>query len=261
MPTKLIFTAKPNHRSGYLLAKKTNSMNQFGQQIKSRYKLWMINFLYKNFKCISNFHLMTVLLLAPVFSYGQMLDHRDKLSIGLKTGMNISNVYDSEGEEFVADSKLGFAIGGFLTIPIGQLLAIQPELLFSQRGFKSSGRIIGGNYNMTRTSEYIDVPILFALRPLPFISFLLGPQYSFMTRQVNKFDNGTTGATQINEFENEDLRKNTYCITGGVDVNILRAVISGRFGRDIRENRADGTSSTPRYKNMWYQLTIGYRFF
>ena len=54
---------------------------------------------------------------------------RDKLHIGAKIGFNYSNVYDSKGEEFNADSKFGMAIGGFLAIPIGAYFGVQPEIL------------------------------------------------------------------------------------------------------------------------------------
>lgn len=47
-------------------------------------------------------------------------DNRAKLSLGIKGGVNLSNVYDSEGEDFVADSKVGFAVGGFLSLPLGR---------------------------------------------------------------------------------------------------------------------------------------------
>jgi len=65
---------------------------------------------------------------------------------------------------------------------------------------------------------------------------------------------------QEEQFENEDIRTNTLCITGGFDVNLTNIVLSARTGWDLQNNTADEASSTPRYKNMWYQLTVGYRF-
>ncbi|UPT68294.1 MAG: PorT family protein [Sphingobacteriales bacterium JAD_PAG50586_3] len=60
-------------------------------------------------------------------------DDRQQLHFGLKAGVNISNIYDSEDQQFEADSKVGFAGGGYLSIPIGTYLGIQPEVLFSQK--------------------------------------------------------------------------------------------------------------------------------
>jgi hypothetical protein len=59
-----------------------------------------------------------------------------RIRVGVKGGLNLSNVYDSRGQEFNADSKFGFAGGGFVSIPIGELIGIQPEILLSQKGFQ-----------------------------------------------------------------------------------------------------------------------------
>ena len=50
------------------------------------------------------------------------------------------------------------------------------------------------------------------------------------------------------------------CFTGGLDLTIAHSVVSVRAGWDLRDNIGVGTSTTLRYKNMWYQATYGYRF-
>ncbi|MBF6642305.1 PorT family protein [Flavobacterium sp. J49] len=187
-------------------------------------------------------------------------DNRSEISVGIKGGVNLSNVYDSEGDDFVADSKVGFVLGGFVSIPLGRYFGLQPEVLFSQKGFKSSGTFLGSTYEMTRTSNYIDVPLLVSFRPVESVSILFGPQFSYLTKQKDDFEGGTISATQEEEFSNANLRKNTFGLTGGVDFNVDRMVIGLRAGWDVKNNNGDGTSDTPRYKNMWYQATIGYRF-
>lgn len=188
-------------------------------------------------------------------------DFRDKLTFGLKAGLNYSNVYDSKGEEFTSNAKLGLAAGAALSIPIGKYLGIQPEVLYSQKGFRGKGKVLGGNYSFTRTTDYIDVPVLFQFKPSEFISIVAGPQISFLVRQTDVFANATTTIEQEKEFENDNVRKNMFCFTGGFDINLKHIVLGARAGWDVQSNNADGSSSTPRYKNVWYQGTIGYRFF
>lgn len=147
-----------------------------------------------------------------------------------------------------------------MSIPIGTYFGIQPELLFSQKGFQATGRILGSTYKFTRTTSYIDVPLLFLIKPSEFISLVVGPQYSYLIKQTDVFANASTSIDQETEFENDNVRKNTLCFTGGVDINMKHIVLSGRAGWDIQNNNGDGTSTTPRYKNVWYQATIGYRF-
>lgn len=182
------------------------------------------------------------------------------ISIGVKAGANLSNVYDSEDANFQADPKIGFAAGAFLQFPIGSFLGFQPEVMFSQRGFRGSGSILFSEYTFVRTANYIDVPLLLAIKPIPMVTVLVGPQYSYLISQRYVFNNEFINIDQQEEFENENIRKNMLCITGGFDINVKNLVFSARAGWDFLDNNGDGTSSTPRYKNMWTQATIGYRF-
>ncbi len=188
-------------------------------------------------------------------------DTRESLKIGAKIGGNYSNVYDTEGEEFDAEANFGLVLGGFVSIPLGKLISIQPELLYSQRGFKATGKVLGFGYDFTRTTHYLDIPILVVFKPSEYISILAGPQYSYLMKQSDDFDNPISNFDIEKEFENDNIRENTFCFVGGVDVNVENFVIGARVGWDLFNNNGDGTSTTPRYKNTWLQLTFGIRLF
>jgi hypothetical protein len=187
-------------------------------------------------------------------------DFRDQMMFGLKAGTNYSNVYDAQGEEFRADAKFGFAAGAFLAIPLGKFLGVQPEVLYSQKGFHATGNILGNPYEFTRTTNYIDVPVFLALKPAEFLTILAGPQYSYLMKQKDVFSSAIVNTAQETEFKNDNIRKNTVSLAGGIDVNVQHVVISARAGWDFTNNNGNGTSSTPRYKNTWVQATIGFRF-
>ncbi|NDP28718.1 MAG: PorT family protein [Flavobacterium sp.] len=187
-------------------------------------------------------------------------DNQNALSFGIKAGANYSNVYDSNSEDFVADGKFGFAAGAFVTIPFGKFIGIQPEIMYSQKGFKSSGTYFGSTYEMTRTTNFIDVPVLFAVKPIEQVTLLFGPQFSYLMKQKDEFTGGNISSTQQQDFDNNDITKNILGLTGGADFNMDNLVFGLRAGWDIKTNEGDGNSSTPRYKNMWYQATVGYRF-
>jgi len=186
-------------------------------------------------------------------------DTRGEFHLGLKVGMNFSNVYDSQGEDFVADAKAGFVAGGFLTIPIGTYVGVQPEVLFSQKGFKGSGTLLGSPYQVTRTTNYLDIPLMLSLKPTKSVTLLAGPQFSFLLKQKDEFTNGVANSFQIQEFENDNIRKNTLGFLGGADFNFDNIVLGTRLGWDIKNNNGDGTSTTPRYKNKWFQLSLGFK--
>lgn len=188
-------------------------------------------------------------------------DFSESFMFGLKGGVNYSNVYDAKGEAFRANPKFGLATGIFAAIPIGKFVGIQPEALFSQKGFKATGMILGSEYDFTRTTSYIDLPILLAIKPSGFFTILAGPQYSYLLKQKDEFKNATTSIEQEKEFQNDNIRKNTLCFTGGADINLDHLVLSARTGWDLMQNNGDGTSTTPRYKNVWYQVTAGFRLY
>ncbi len=188
-------------------------------------------------------------------------DSRESLKVGAKIGGNYSNVYDTEGEEFNADAKIGLVLGGFVSIPLGKIISIQPELLYSQRGFKATGKVLGFGYDFTRTTHYLDIPILVVFKPSEYISILAGPQYSYLMKQSDDFNNPISNFDIEKEFENDNIRENTFCFVGGVDINVENFVIGARVGWDLFNNNGDGTSTTPRYKNTWLQLTVGFNLF
>lgn len=183
------------------------------------------------------------------------------VSFGLKAGGNYSNQYDSKGGNFTSTSKLGFAGGAFLALPIGKYIGVQPEILFSQKGFIAKGSVLGSPYDLTRTTNYIDVPLMLAIKPVGFITIVLGPQYSYLLSQKDKFTNQAFTSEQNQAFNNDNIRKNILGFTGGVDIYIKNAVLGLRAGRDFQNNNGDGTSTTPRYKNAWIQATLGVKVF
>ena len=199
-------------------------------------------------------------IFGSVFAQKNSTDFRQKLSFGIKGGANYSNVYDTEGEQFNADAKFGLAAGVFFGIPLGKLLGVQPEVLFSQRGYQGSGSLLGSDYSYSYTSNHIDIPLLFAIKPISLITILAGPQYSFLIKDKYTFNSAIVNTEQEQVFENDNIRKNTLSFLGGLDFNLNRIVIGTRVGWDLQSNKGDGTSETPRYKNLWYQATIGFRF-
>lgn len=192
-------------------------------------------------------------------AHAQTEDTREKLTFGLKAGVNYANVWDEQGQDFRADGKFGFAGGLFLGIPMGRYLGFQPEILLSQKGFVGSGTLLGTNYGLTRTNTYIDVPLQLQFKPVPALNILLGPQYSYLAHQKNVYSLGANSIEQETEFNNDNIRKNILGFVIGADINIDHVVLSGRVGWDFQSNNGDGTSSTPRYKNQWLQLTLGFK--
>ena len=187
-------------------------------------------------------------------------DVRDRFQFGFKAGANYSNIYDVSSENFAADYKFGFAGGIFLSIPLGKSLGVQPEFLYSEKGYESTGSVEGSSYNNTHTAKYLDIPIHLQLKPNEVLTVLFGPQFSFLLDKDNDFSDSFLSDEQEQDFDNIDINKFTFGLSGGLDFNIGHFVLGGRVGWDLTQNNGTGTSTSPQYRNLWYQATLGIRF-
>jgi hypothetical protein len=112
---------------------------------------------------------------------------------------------------------------------------------------------------LTRTTTFIDVPLFLAVKPVPAITLLAGPQFSYLLKRKDVFKSDEGSVEQIEEFKNDNIRKNILGVVAGFDVNLSPLVVGARAGWDLSTNNGDGTSQTPRYKNAWVQATLGLR--
>ncbi len=188
-------------------------------------------------------------------------DQRLKPQFGFRIGTNCSNVFDPEGAAFKTTSLIRLVAGVFFVYPINAGVGLQPEILFSQKGFKVSGKILDAPYNLTRTTNYLDVPILFAFKLTPNFTILIGPQYSYLINQQDVFDLNTTNVAQENEFAKNNIRKNMFGFSFGIDAHVNHLLLGLRAQWDVLTNTEAETSTAPIYKNALLRATIGYRFY
>jgi len=185
-------------------------------------------------------------------------DTRENFKFGVKAGINLSNVYDEENEELVADGKVGFAGGVFFSIPLGKFVGIQPEVLYSEKGFKSEGSFLGADYEFKRKTSHIDIPVHFQIKPVENLSILVGPQFSYLLNTETEL-NGFSGGSE-EEINGDNYKKGVFGLSAGIDFNVENFVISGRAAWDLSKTDKDGDESTLRYKNQVIQFTVGYTF-
>lgn len=188
-------------------------------------------------------------------------DNRDQFGFGLKAGVNFSNVYDEQGEDFVADGKTGFFGGVFVSVPLGTLFGLQPEINYSQKGFKSRGTFLGGSYDFERTTSYLDIPLQLQIKPVKCITLLVGPQFSYLLETKDDFNTGTITVVQEEELSEDNYKKNILGFVVGVEANWKGLFATARGGFDVTKTDQDGNSTRPRYKNQVIQFGLGYTFY
>ena len=179
------------------------------------------------------------------------------LRFGFKAGINYSNIYSEEGNDFVADGKVGFAGGAFVSIPLGPIVGIQPEIMYSQKGYQATGSGLF-DYEYTRTLNYLDLPLLLQIKPTSSISLLAGPQFSYLLSTKTEFNDSSFANEE--EINDENYKKGIIGLVVGADFNVSNFIISARGGFDMSKTDTEGETSDLNYKNQVLQLTVGYIF-
>lgn len=179
------------------------------------------------------------------------------VKFGIRGGINLSNISRDGDSDFSSGSKTGFNAGVFVDLPLGSVLSIQPEVQFSQKGFKSTGTYLGTPVEYKQTTNFIEVPLLAKIKPTTNFGILVGPQFSFLASTKTKFATGNASYETIVKEDNDNLRKNILGGVAGVEVSSGRFLVDLRYSMDFQQNRGDGTSVVPRYKNQVFALSVG----
>ncbi len=186
-------------------------------------------------------------------------DLREQLQYGYKVGTNYAGIVDFKGESFSAKPVFGILSGIFAAIPISKFFGIQPEALFSQKGFRGEGYTSGYYFELKRTASYLDLPVYFLYKPYKFLSVMIGPEFSLLIQQDDKFRAITDVRLLKDQFYNDKIRKSNFSLTGGLDFYLNRIELGAKAGIDLQNNNGSANSTPMYYRNIWCQATIGYR--
>lgn len=121
-------------------------------------------------KYIHQFHQTTIMhvfkqtTLALLLLFAAVSVHAQ---VAVKAGVNFSNMLfeedDSSIEDLAKDGAVKFTAGLSFILPLGDYVAIQPELLFVQKGAKSTYKIAGQEFSNDLTYNNLDIPLLLRL--------------------------------------------------------------------------------------------------
>lgn len=203
---------------------------------------------------------MKRLLILPFFVIGAITANAQ--SLGLRAGANFSNIVKTDDNDFNTEFKTGFHAGITLDIPLVSRLSFAPEIMYSQKGYKSTGTsLLFGENEYSVTTHFVDVPILLKINTGNGFNLHLGPQVSFLTSTTESFKTGSEEFRSTIKEENENLKNNLLGGVIGAGFNVgSRTNIIARYSRDFQKNYDDGSSETPRFKNQVIQVGLGVRF-
>ncbi|MEO8712054.1 MAG: porin family protein [Parafilimonas sp.] len=85
-----------------------------------------------------------------------------KARFGFNGGLTLSSYKTKvEGETFTSKSKTGFTAGIFTDVTILKNLSFQPALQYTQKGGVDKESLLGDDYKLTLTMNYLEIPFNF----------------------------------------------------------------------------------------------------
>jgi hypothetical protein len=191
-----------------------------------------------------------------------------------KFGLNMSTVDFSEALSAGRDikNKYGFLVGFGVECSINKFLAIQPELLFHEKGWVETYTSVNYSEKMSYRLNYIEVPLMaklkyknFYLHGGPFAAFGIRGRYKYSREENGQHSAGHKliryGPNQFtSKYEYVDNGFD-YGFQGGVGFKIFdRVYVEVRYSKSLLNIYSKGTGYTNDNKsqNKGFQLTVGF---
>ncbi len=181
---------------------------------------------------------------------------KPKTTFGFKAGANFSKFRLKDPVGLESKSRTGVVGGLFIDIPLGRILSFQPEFLYSQMGSKLKG-LTNISTEADQRLDYFSLPLLLKFNVSRNFSFLLGPQFDFLTSVKLKTDNTTIS-------NDGKFKKNDIAATAGVQFWFGRYFgIDARYiygTKNIAFYNSSSTSNFGKTYNQAFQVTANVRF-
>jgi Outer membrane protein beta-barrel domain len=170
--------------------------------------------------------------------------------LGVKVGTNLARI---DGRAFTDGFEWGYTVGAFAELNIDKKWGVQPEVLFNQTNTQTAdgfGQIIpDGVSNVSVKMNYLTIPLLLSYKPIPVLSFQLGPQFGILMST-----NQTVVGNGEKAFKNGDIS-----IVGGAQVNLGHFKAGARYIYGLSD--LNGVNDADTWKNQNIQIYVGLRIF
>lgn len=208
-----------------------------------------------------------ILICCTLFFSATITAQTEKVKLGVKAGLNLASLTFDESELNSSD-KSGFTAGLMVEIPLTKKFSIQPELLYSQQGTKTSFSdqdVTNSHYKSTINLNYLNIPVMLKYYVLKGLSLQAGPQIGILLKANNKYQDNFLG------YENhESFNLKEYSTGIDTSVNLgLAYQFKDKFYTDLRYNISysnvfkEGDANhfiNNDMKNRVFQISIGYFF-
>lgn len=190
--------------------------------------------------------------------------------IGVKLGANLSNLAGNLKDQDVYKNKIGFVGGLTYNIPLSSdnFVSVQPELLYSQKGYKLADRPYANPGGQPGVQEgkvnysYLDLPVLLKINAGP-IFFEAGPQVSYLlsVKDVTEVTIGGVDFEEQQRLDKDALSEIEIGYAAGVGVQIpMGLTLNVRYNGSVSALAKDSNrDELANGRHSIYQATLGFK--
>ncbi|MBC8034634.1 MAG: PorT family protein [Chitinophagaceae bacterium] len=150
---------------------------------------------------------------------------------GIKGGVNLSNLYVDEIND--ENAKFGFQVGGFVKAGLSDNFAIQPELIYSQKGAELDYNNIFASGKVALKLHYIELPVMAVVNLGP-INIQAGPYVSYLAA-VSVKNKGDNGDNFEEEIDKDNFESFDYGVAGGLGIDGNGVGFGIRYNYGLKE--------------------------
>lgn len=206
----------------------------------------------------------SVIVAAIIFLAGSSVfaQTKDGVTFGIRAGVNFQNLNGKmpNGDKWDNKLKPGFHVGANAEIPVATDFYVQPGVLFSTKGAKSTF----GPVDVKTNLSYIEVPVNFLYKPVlgegklllgfgPYAAFAIAGKYK-AGDEDEKIDFGSSEDDDMKSFD-----AGANFLAGYEFSNKLSFQLNAGLGLLNLANRIDGDTKSS-VKNTGFGVSVGYRF-
>lgn len=175
---------------------------------------------------------------------------------GIKGGLNVSNLYVDDVDD--ENARFGFNVGLYAQLFSSEVFAIQPELLYSTKGTRTTyDNLLMGEGDAKFNLNYLEVPVLAVFKLGSAAEIHFGPYWGYLLG-ANIDEDGDTDT--FNELDRDSFRSWDFGLAGGIGLNFGSTQIGVRYSKGLRKlaDSDDAEALVGDAKNSCAQLYIAF---
>lgn len=202
---------------------------------------------------------------------------QSKTSFGIRGGVissgmkgdavnNLQDLLDFTNGAITTSNTTGFFAGVNASIPVSDVISVEPALLYAQKGYQMNGELnlkgvefLGANAKAKLTSHYIDLPVLVKAN-IGGLQIFAGPQVSYLTKADLKTTAGVLGFNLLNKTMDATDQFNQWdaSVTGGIGYQFANGFnISASYDHGL--SKVDANQNLDSY-NRSFKVGVGFNF-